>query len=211
MRGHVQFFAVSSFMVTLKRYNENMFKNVTRYIFYNGIHLQEINFAKVASKTDSGWLLQDIYVTRFNQMGIEVLREDYQYTPKPFDFDIVKIFNVRHLDLLSVFDLYKTIKVGEVNKLDVQEFRLAFWKKLSHPFVILVMIFLAIPFAFGPLRYSSIIFKFITAIVFSIIFYTFNSILLPFTVLFCLPLWFANFFPIIIFLLFSYFMVLRVN
>lgn len=192
-----------------KLQTENMIKNVTRYIFNNRSNLQEISFAKVAIKADSGWLLQDIHGTRFTKMGAEIVQKDHQYISKLFDFDIVKISNVKHLDLLSVFDLDKTIKIGEANKLDVQECRVALWKKISHPFVILVMIFLAIPFAFGPLRYSSVGFKIIIAIFVSIIFYTLNSILLPFIMLIGSPLWIATFFPIIIFLLFACFMVLR--
>ena len=53
---------------------------------------------------------------------------------------------------LSARDLYRYARYMRDNGLDPGRYELAFWKRVVAPLAGLVMLFLSIPFVFGPLR-----------------------------------------------------------
>ena len=53
---------------------------------------------------------------------------------------------------LSAASLYRYVDYLQENNLDARRYELAFWVKLVTPFSALVMLLVALPFVFGPLR-----------------------------------------------------------
>ncbi len=191
--------------------SDGSINNVTRYLFDDQLNLQEVTIAKKATKNEAGWLLEDVYGTKFTKDRTEVIEKGQQQISKLLDLDVVEISSVRHLERLSIMDLHKAIEAGKTSELDVQEHQLAFWKKICQPFAILVMIYLAIPFVFGPLRSSSMGLKVVAAILVGISFHMLNSTFAPLTAVVGMPPFLAVFLPSIIFFLIGTFMVLRVR
>lgn len=59
-------------------------------------------------------------------------------------------------DEMTILELYQYLKEKKLNHQFSQNYELAFWQRLMQPFASLVMMVLAIPFIFGPLRSATL-------------------------------------------------------
>lgn len=107
--------------------------------------------ASDAHATDNGWMLQNVKQTRFLGERTEV--SSYVELPwvNQLDASLLRLFVVDP-DVLSIRGLLRYMEFLQGNGLDVRRYQLAFWIKVVTPFSILVMVILALPFVFGPLR-----------------------------------------------------------
>jgi lipopolysaccharide export system permease protein len=110
-----------------------------------------------------------------------------------------------------VHKLWRVIKSRLAQELNADEYQRAFWMKVTQPFIALVMVFLAVPFAFGPLRSSSMGLKILVGVLFGFSFHTLNSIFGPLTAVTGLSPMLAAFIPLMLFFMFGTWMVLRVR
>lgn len=79
-------------------------------------------------------------------------------------------------DRLSIVDLFGYINHLRDNKQDYQRYAISFWKKVIYPFTILVMLALALPFAYLQTRSGGIGYKVFGGIMLGISFQLFNSL-----------------------------------
>ena len=79
-------------------------------------------------------------------------------------------------DRLSIIDLFSYINHLKDNKQDYQRYAISFWKKVIYPFTILVMLALALPFAYLQTRSGGIGYKVFGGIMLGISFQLFNSL-----------------------------------
>lgn len=79
-------------------------------------------------------------------------------------------------DRLSIIDLFNYINHLKENKQDYQRYAISFWKKVIYPFTILVMLALALPFAYLQTRSGGIGYKVFGGIMMGISFQLFNSL-----------------------------------
>lgn len=79
-------------------------------------------------------------------------------------------------DRLSIIDLFGYINHLRDNKQDYQRYAISFWKKVIYPFTILVMLALALPFAYLQTRSGGIGYKVFGGIMLGISFQLFNSL-----------------------------------
>jgi len=79
-------------------------------------------------------------------------------------------------DRLSIIDLFNYINHLKENKQDYQRYAISFWKKVIYPFTILVMLALALPFAYLQTRSGAIGYKVFGGIMLGISFQLFNSL-----------------------------------
>ena len=79
-------------------------------------------------------------------------------------------------DRLSIIDLFGYINHLRDNKQDYQRYAISFWKKVIYPFTILVMLALALPFAYLQTRSGGIGYKVFGGIMMGISFQLFNSL-----------------------------------
>lgn len=77
---------------------------------------------------------------------------------------------------LSIIDLFGYINHLRNNKQDFQRYAISFWKKVIYPFTILVMLALALPFAYLQTRSGGIGYKVFGGIMLGISFQLFNSL-----------------------------------
>jgi lipopolysaccharide export system permease protein len=77
---------------------------------------------------------------------------------------------------LSIIDLFGYIYHLRNNKQDYQRYAISFWKKVIYPFTILVMLALALPFAYLQTRSGGIGYKVFGGIMLGISFQLFNSL-----------------------------------
>lgn len=187
-------------------------QNITRYVLNEGQEIKEVSFAKTANKLNNdSWLLTDIEGTVFHPDKTEKLALKERHLKDLLDSEILATSGIKHLERLSMRSLWQAIKSRSDNELNTQDYQLAFWTKLIWPFAILVMVFLAIPFAFGPLRSSSMGLKLIVGILVGFGFHTLNQIFAPLTIVVNFPPFLAALTPTVVFFAGGYWMIQRVR
>lgn len=160
---------------------------VTRYEFNEDQQLRKASFARIAEYVDDHWVLHDIQDTHFGDANVttaHIAEQDWISHIKPEIFTIV---GVKDLDELSISGLWKTIRYRQANQLDAKPYLLAFWQKMMRPFATLVMMFLAIPFIFGPLRSATMGLRMLVGVMIGFVFFTVNQLFGPLTLVYALP------------------------
>lgn len=178
---------------------------VTRYEFNDKRQLNEVSFAETAipEKKDN-WRLINVQGTRFKHMETQQAETQVFHYPELrlshlLDPDIVKTSTIKHLEHLALPVLWRTIIQLQENDLQSKPYQIAFWTKLLQPVVILVMVFLAVPFVFGPLRTVNMGFRIVCGIVVAFVFHMLNSFFAPMAVVYSLPPVLAVLVPIFVF------------
>ncbi len=186
-------------------------QGVTRYSFDQKMRLESVMQAASANKNGSEWNLTDINGTHFDPNGLQTIQADQTQITELLDPEILQASTVKHLERLTVFKLWRVIKSRLAQELNATEYERAFWLKIVQPFAALVMVFLAVPFAFGPLRSSSLGLKILVGVLVGFSFHTLNSIFGPLTAVINLSPMLAAMLPTAMFLVLAYWMVTRVR
>lgn len=101
------------------------------------------------------WLLRNGHETVFGAERLQNHSFAEQRWQGRLTPDILGVFNLQP-EQLSVVGLYAYSRYLSQNGLDSFRYEQAFWKKVISPLVTIVMVLLAVPFVFGPLRSVSI-------------------------------------------------------
>jgi lipopolysaccharide export system permease protein len=79
-------------------------------------------------------------------------------------------------DRMSATDLAAFTKHLADNKQDGERYEIAFWKKVTYPFAVLVMMALALPFAYLHVRSGGVSLKIFSGIMIGMVFYLINAL-----------------------------------
>ena len=105
---------------------------------------------------------------------------------------------------MSIVSLGRFILHLQDNKQDLQRHSIAFWKKLIYPFIIFVMLALALPFAFMKIRSGSVGIKVFGGIMLGMNFQLFNTLFSSIGLLGALPAFFTAIFPPLVYLVLAF-------
>lgn len=126
---------------------DSSLSNVDIYHFDNNYHLQTITNAKQADFIEPGiWQLKDALITSFTDNGVSIEtkpKQEWHSVMNPGIFSVLLVVP----EQMSALDLYKYSEHLRDNHQKSARYEIAMWGKLSYPFVILVMMILALPFA----------------------------------------------------------------
>jgi lipopolysaccharide export system permease protein len=172
---------------------------VTRYTFDENQKLQEALQAERAVPMGSRWQLQEVRGTRFFVKNTHNFKEATQWVSHLLDPELLETAVSRHPEYLSLPTLWRTIEHRAQNELNTQNYQLAFWTKLVQPLVILMMVFLAVPFVFGPLRSGSQSLRIVMGILVAFLFHTLNHLFAPLAIVYQFSAPVAVLLPILIF------------
>jgi len=123
------------------------------FIYQLGKQLQveKMQYAKSADFNSNQWRLRDVKTTVFNE---DRVHSEYQHETTwitRISPDLLQTVSFK-TNTQSTWDLYNYIKYLEANDVAADTYKQAFWSKIAVPFVTGVMVLLAVPFVFGPLR-----------------------------------------------------------
>ena len=104
-------------------------------------------------------------------------------------------------DRLSILDLFSYINHLQENKQDYQRYAISFWKKIIYPFTVIVMLMLALPFAYLQTRSGGIGYRVFGGIMLGISFQLFNSLFSHLGLLGEWPAWLSSIIPASIYLI----------
>ncbi|MBC3884704.1 LPS export ABC transporter permease LptG [Undibacterium griseum] len=158
-------------------------KDVRMYEFDKNFHLAREVTAKNAEYMGKNiWRLSDVSETSFPKTlssedianvksqkvpGLDVISE---VTP-----DILSVL-FADPDRMSAVDLATYTQHLNDNKQDSERYEIAFWKKMTYPFVTLVMMALALPFGYLHVRSGGISLKIFSGIMIGMFFYLINRL-----------------------------------
>jgi lipopolysaccharide export system permease protein len=158
-----------------------------------------VSIAETAVKEEQGWRLNKIQGTKFGPLKTEVLKTDKLIVPSLLEPEILETASVKHPERLSLMALYRTIEHRSKNELNAKTYELAFWRKIFQPGLIIIMVFIAVPFVFGPLRSSGMGYRIFTGILVAYVFHTFNSMFSPLAMVYQVPPIIAVLLPLMLF------------
>ncbi|MBI3771109.1 MAG: LPS export ABC transporter permease LptG [Gammaproteobacteria bacterium] len=125
--------------------------NVSIYEFDVNHKMSAITQAKHADFENGIWVLKDVSRSVLSGQSVQTThpeRVEWRSMLAPQMISVVAI----QPEYLSVVGTYHYIEYLQKNGLDATKYVLSLWKKAISPLVIAVMVFLAVPFVFGPLR-----------------------------------------------------------
>ncbi|HBC55551.1 MAG TPA: LPS export ABC transporter permease LptG [Gammaproteobacteria bacterium] len=187
-----------------------LFSGITIYEFDKEWKLQSTLFADRAHYRQRTWTLNDIVRSEFLSEQITTARlqeASWDSTLNPGVINSVMI----DPDKLSTRELYDTIDFLQKNELEAGRYQLAFWNKVVQPVSSMVMIFLAIPFVFGPMRSIGMGQRVVTGALVGFGFYIVNKVSGQMSLVYAYPTWLGATIPSVLFLAAGMWMMARIR
>ncbi|RTL56528.1 MAG: LPS export ABC transporter permease LptG [Rhodocyclaceae bacterium] len=155
---------------------DSSLKEVRIYDFDERFRLLDIVEAESGSYEEDGrWALQGVVKTSFETSRSQVERRDNMVWQSALTPDILSVLLVVP-EKMSIVSLYQYIRHLDENHQKTDRYEIAFWKKLSYPFSVLVMMLLALPFGFLQVRSGGVSLKVFTGIMLGIGFHLLNAL-----------------------------------
>jgi lipopolysaccharide export system permease protein len=168
--------------------DENRFVNVREILpdtTLNGVRMFEFDSqSRLVSISDARrgefagrgtWMLRDITRTRFGASGATLERLPEMEWKSVLTPDILSVLFVLP-ERMSVVDLYQYVRHLSENRQQTERYEIAMWKKVIYPFAALVMMALALPFAYIHVRSGGLGVKVFAGIMLGIFFHMLNSL-----------------------------------
>jgi lipopolysaccharide export system permease protein len=170
---------------------------ITVYQFDNNYHLQKISYATEGEFQNNKWMFSNITESLFTPKQItsnKVPVSSWNLNFRPRLLTIINIDpNERTLPQLFVYIKY-------LNKMGLQtnNYGVAFWQRLLSPLSTIVMILLAIPFVFGPLRSATMGLRLVSGIVAGFVYYVIILFIGPLSALYQISPFLISIAPILL-------------
>lgn len=131
------------------------------------------------------WLLQDVVETRLPvaspasttpaKLTTKVIREPQREWESALTPNILGVMLVQP-ERMAAFDLYRYIAHLEANRQQTEPYEIALWNKLFYPLAVIVMMMLALPFAYLHVRQGSVSLKIFAGVMIGVTFYMMNKL-----------------------------------
>lgn len=149
------------------------------------------------------WLAFNVIQTRILS-DKKILKEQFAVIPWEIKLN-KKLFFGSTPNEMSLVELYRYTK----NNSNKTLYKLTFWQRIFNPLAALVMMLLALPFIFGPLRSTTVGVKLLTGISIGFSFFILNKILGPVSLVYQFPPFWAALLPTLFFSVVGVILVVR--
>jgi lipopolysaccharide export system permease protein len=154
----------------------NELHNVLIYQFDKDFRLDTVSSIREARYAGDGrWALRDVARTRFTPQGPRLERlatDEWRTAVRPELLDLLIVRPER----MSAWRLYRYIEHLEENRQKTERYAIAMWKKLLYPVAVLVMLALALPFAYMHSRAGMVGLKVFLGIMLGVFFHMLNNV-----------------------------------
>lgn len=172
-----------SFVNVRSMTNRKMARGIYVYDVSPDRQLTRVTFANAAMFNVAPPELHGVRGTVLSTDGSKVFRAPAKKWDTSLNPDIINLFAV-DTTVLSAAGLYDYIGYLRANHLDERRYVAEFWGHLAKPVSLLLMLILALPFVFGPLRSSSTGQRLLFGMLIGIGFYVFDSMFMQTGVVF---------------------------
>jgi lipopolysaccharide export system permease protein len=146
------------------------------YEFDDRYQLRRVTEAQRGEYEGKGrWLLKGVSRTSFGPAGPATERRDEDEWRSAVSPDLLNVLIVAP-ESMSSWKLYKYLQHLAGNRQKTERYEIALWKKLFYPLATLVMMALALPFAYMHARSGMVGFKVFLGILLGIFFHMLNSL-----------------------------------
>ncbi len=151
-----------------------------------------------AQYVDGQWAVDKVAEKRYLPERIESLQNHIDSREHLIETDLFEIANIkpRNMPLTSLHDY---IAYLDKNALDAYAYRKAYWKKITGPLSILVMMLIAMPFVFANRRAGNAGARLVLGILFGMAFYIVSEMLGNLGQVYHVPVLLAAFLPLLVF------------
>jgi lipopolysaccharide export system permease protein len=151
-------------------------RGVRVYSFDEKYHLRSISEAEKGSFVPPGhWQLSNVVQTLLDGDGAQVSRQAELVWQSALNPDILSVLLVVP-ERMSLVNLYQYIRHLSENQQKTQRYEIALWKKLIYPLATLVMMALALPFAYAHDRMGGVSLKVFAGVMLGILFHMLNGL-----------------------------------
>lgn len=185
--------------VHIAQIEQNKLSGVTRYQFDEKMRLTHTSFAEKADFQDDHWVLKNIKETTLTDEAIVTQNKHQADWYSHIQPKVIQIVGNKGANKLNFNELSQTIHYRQSSGLAVSQFKLIWWQKITQPLATMLMMFLAIPFVFGPLRSSSLGLKMVAGISLGFAYFSFDKAIGPIAIVYNWPAWIAVFIPLALF------------
>ena len=189
---------------------DGSFSDITIYEFDGQNQLRVLTKAKSAVYENREWLLSDVIQSHLSKDGVNIRSVTHANWRSQLNPGMLNIVVVPP-EFLPVWDLLAYIEYLQTNHQAVASYKLAFWTKVMMPLSSAVMVLLAVPFIFGPLRSSPIGGRILVGSLIGIGFHLFNQSFQQMGLVFGMAPWFAAALPTALFAMIAWVMTSRVR
>lgn len=151
-------------------------KGVKIYEFDGDYRLRTISYAERGEfKGANTWRLSGVTQTRFVDGGTSASRLAETEWRSALTPDLLSVLLVRP-EKMSALSLYQFTRHLSENRQQTEAYEIALWKKLLYPFAALVMMALALPFAYMHVRAGGMGVKIFSGIMLGVLFHLLNGL-----------------------------------
>lgn len=155
---------------------DSRLKGVRIYEFDDQMHLRSISEAAAGEHLNgSTWRLNDVQQTEFTADGARVEQLGTIEWKTVITPDMLAVLLVRP-EKMSAWALYQYTRHLAKNHQRTERYEIALWKKLVYPFAALVMMGLALPFAYILVRAGGVGAKLFAGIMLGVLFHFLNTL-----------------------------------
>jgi lipopolysaccharide export system permease protein len=165
--------------------------------------------AEAAVFRKGGWVLQGVVSSSFGVEQVTSSKVDEMAWQTNLSPDLLSVVTVKP-NTLSILGLYQYVNYLNDNGLDADVYEQALWGKIVAPLVTAVMVFISIPFVFGPLRSVGVGHRILVGTLTGVGFFIVNQMFTYMGLVFSLNPIFSAMFPAMLAFLAGYIMLRRV-
>ena len=168
----------NNFLQIIKVDNNGKLIDINFYQFDENHQLLQVSYAATGNFVKGHWLFKQIKQSQFLPNQVVVREYPEQVWPVHLNPRLIGIAGLEtDQQVLSALNRY--IKYRIRSGLSANEYQFAFWRRIFQPLSTIVMICLAVPFIFGPLRSVSMGLRILIGIVLGFAFYILNAFFGP--------------------------------
>jgi lipopolysaccharide export system permease protein len=155
---------------------DSRLKRIRIYEFDNDYRLLTLSFADHATYVKERlWTLSDVTTTRFEGRRTQVVRTPELQWHSVLEPQLLSMLLVKP-DQMSSWSLWSYAQHLKENRQKALRFEIALWTKLMYPVAVLVMMILAVPFAYFQKRQGGVGARIFTGIMLGLAFYVMNRL-----------------------------------
>jgi lipopolysaccharide export system permease protein len=182
---------------------DNKVTGVTFFEFSPQHELLQASRAAYGVFQNNAWQFHQITTSKIFPDHVERSTQDTASWPLRFNFHQFTHFDPH---LISLLNLKRQINFGLQNGSNVSSYQITFWMRILQPLTTIIMVLVAIPFIFGPLRSVGMGLRLLSGIMVGLVFFILNQFVMSFGLAYQIaPLLAAALLPCI-FLVFSMFL-----
>ena len=189
---------------------DGRFSGISIYEFDPKNRLRIITTAEQAEYEEDSWTLSNVVQSTIDDEGVRVRSVEHARWKSQLNPGMVNIVVVPP-EFLPVWGLLEYVSFLKQNHQAVEQYQMAFWMKIMMPISSAVMVFLAVPFIFGPLRSAPVGGRILAGALVGIGFHLFNQSFQHLGLVFGVLPWLAAAFPTAVFAGVGYYLMKRVH